>query len=230
MLDGEQAAALPTTENRSGDATAWELDQANSSKRRKVDHLSPDELQQSALSPVERTPEQTALAPPKAIRQSAQFRDPYAATSTVRSAQQRPVFLQPSGAAQEMSQPLPEAFSPHRRGQKFVPGGMAAMVQQWVIEAGQAAPQARKQRAFLDGDLVMKVRVVEVLGEGTYTAKAKTVDDRSIHVLLARSSPETACGIGQMHVSSIVGIRPPSWEVEIQGRSWLVGVDWRVLT
>lgn len=43
--------------------------------------------------------------------------------------------------------PLPEHFSPpsHRRGEKFLPGGMAATLQQWIVETGQEASRGRQR-------------------------------------------------------------------------------------
>lgn len=36
-------------------------------------------------------------------------------------------------------------------------------------------------------------------------------------------------GQGEVWVGRLVGIREPSWEVEVQGEVWRVGVEWKVL-
>ncbi len=36
-------------------------------------------------------------------------------------------------------------------------------------------------------------------------------------------------GDGEVRVGCLVGVREPSWEVEVQGEVWRIGVEWRVL-
>ncbi len=36
-------------------------------------------------------------------------------------------------------------------------------------------------------------------------------------------------GDGEVRMGCLVGVREPSWEVEVQGEVWRIGVEWRVL-
>lgn len=57
----------------------------------------------------------------------------------------RPTFVLSPGTSRstEQAQPLPEVFSPHRRGEKFIPGGMAATAREWIVDLGQSVLQHR---------------------------------------------------------------------------------------
>ena len=135
-------------------------------------------------------------------------------------------FVRAEQIAAGPTEPLPEAFSPHRRGQKFVVGAMAATVQQWVLEAGQAAIQSRKGKAYLRGeDYQMRAKIEgAVEGNGPFTATARLANGEPLRLLLA----------GRAHVDGlrdgcVLGIRAPMWEVELADETWTVGVDWWVL-
>jgi len=103
---------------------------------------------------------------------------------------------------------------------------MAATVQQWVLEAGQAAIQSRKGKAYLRGeDYQMRAKIEgAVVGNGPFTANARLANGEPLRLLLT----------GRAHVDGlrdecVLGIRAPMWEVELAGETWTVGVDWWVL-
>lgn len=73
-------------------------------------------------------------------------------------------------------------------------------------------------------DYVLRVKVEEVLGDGPFVAKARGVVGEQLNVLLTRAGEARASS------GSIVGIRAPTWEIEVDGSSWAVAVDWEVLT
>lgn len=103
---------------------------------------------------------------------------------------------------------------------------MAATVQQWVLETGQAAVQSRRGQGYLRGDaFAVKVKVEEVNGDGPYFVKAKTVDGELVKVMLVQSAAEATPREG-----SVIGIRAPTWDVAIEGKEWKVGIDWKVLS
>jgi hypothetical protein len=143
----------------------------------------------------------------------------------------RPAFIRPSVQPQEPSEPLSDAFSPHRRGPRFVPGGMAATLQQWVLETGQAAIQSRKGKGYLRGeDYVMRVKVDQVRGDGPFTLHAKLSSGDLVSILLVGGNRAGSGRLNEIHPSSVIGIRAPTWEVEFSGRMYTVGVDWRTLS
>ena len=235
MLDDEQAQALTTTEPQEQAHLQWENDVVLSPKRRKVDQPNSDvRVAETVASPRKSAfrPQQTPSSTGQ--RSAPRFAPPQgspAPTMLEHGLQQRPPFLRPAPAPQEPSEPLPEAFSPHRRGTKFVPGGMASTLQQWVIEAGQAAVQSRKAHVHLRGDdFVTKVRLEEVVGEGPYTAKARGRNGQQVNLLLAHSIASAGSNVRELSVGNVIGVRAPSWDVEIDGRNWTVGVDWSLVS
>ena len=103
---------------------------------------------------------------------------------------------------------------------------MAATVQQWVLEAGQAAIQSRKGKAYLRGEDYQMRAMIEgaVVGNGPFTATARLANGEPLRLLLT----------GRAHVDGlrdgcVLGIRAPMWEVELAGETLTVGVDWWVL-
>ena len=145
-------------------------------------------------------------------------------------AHQRPSFLKPADTGNKSSEPLPELFSPHRRGDKFVPGGMAATMQTWILQTGQAAIHGRKQQTTHRGDdFLARLKVEEVLGQGPYTAKARMMEGTATDVLLARANNTPGESRASVVVGHVVGIRAPSWQVEIEGNMWMVAVDWKII-
>lgn len=138
----------------------------------------------------------------------------------------RPAFLRASLAPSEQPEPLPEAFSPHRRGEKFVPGGMAATLQQWVIETGQKAAQSRRGQGYLRGEeYVLRCVVASMSGRAPLTILGTLSDGTEVRLLLVVGSNKTKVLVG-----SDLGVRAPVWDIQLEGRSWTVGVDWKVVS
>lgn len=101
---------------------------------------------------------------------------------------------------------------------------MAAMVQQWVLETGQTAVQSRRGHSYLRGDdFVLKAKVEEVRGSGPYLTRAKTAEGDEVALLLTQGTTEPREG-------SVVGIKAPTWDVQLEGKTWKVGVDWKTLS
>lgn len=227
MLDDEHFGAVPTTE-RNHEIQEWANDLPFSPKRRKLDDDEHSNL--APPNPVFKHPTTPAshmtsgphnFARAGSVASTVGFDD---AASSIR----RPPFLRPSVAPSEQLEPLPEAFSPHRRGEKFVPGGLAATMQQWVIETGQAASHSRKGLGYLKGeDYVLRVRVESVAGKGPLLAQGRSLDGDEVKLLLVVDSKKDS--VIDVPAGSVVGIRAPTWDMELEGNSWTVGVDWKAL-
>ena len=232
MLDDGGELALPPTETDVEDPgrhPQWTHDLAFSPKRRRLHD------RDATLSPTRSTFKQSQpQAPPSSV---ATPRPAHSQAQPMRSANaaesigfQRPAFLRQSADPQQPSEPLPDTFSPHKRGDRFVPGGMAATMQQWVIETGQAAAQSRKGQGYMRGeDYVLRVKVDEIIGEVSFTVRGRIASGDVVNLLLAGSSSTAAHGREEVKVDSFVGVRAPTWNLELDGRNWTVGVDWRLL-
>ncbi|KAF2655428.1 hypothetical protein K491DRAFT_692893 [Lophiostoma macrostomum CBS 122681] len=75
------------------------------------------------------------------------------ANPTATPAPSRPHFLlppQPTSPAKP-STPLPETFSPSRKGQKYVPGGLASTLQSWILETASSGYAAVNRDAVVWG-------------------------------------------------------------------------------
>lgn len=107
-------------------------------------------------------------------------------------------------------------------------------MQQWVLETGQSAIQSRKGQRYLRGeDYVMRVKVESAAGQGPYVAKARAaVTGETVNVILAGSGTGAASDTGTDEVSqgSSIGVREPSWSIELEGERYEVAVDWKVFS
>ncbi|KAI7554250.1 hypothetical protein KC331_g673 [Hortaea werneckii] len=234
MLDNEQAQAIPTTENSREFAARWHSDFIHTPKRQRIAPPVFERQDVDVNSLAEADGGQPSSPNTGALQASVPCfvppESPRLAPHASSYARQRPLFLKPADTGHESSEPLPELFSPHRRGDKFVPGGMAATMQTWILQTGQAAIQGRKQQAFQRADdFSARLKVEELLGQGPYTAKARTMDGTATDVLLARENNVPGEPRASFVVGHVVGIRAPSWQVEIEGQMWMVAVDWKII-
>ncbi|MCJ1382095.1 hypothetical protein MMC17_005207 [Xylographa soralifera] len=138
-----------------------------------------------------------------------------------------PRFIIPAPAATEALAPLPEAFSPHRRGAKYLPSGLAASCREWVLSASQLGAPTRKVKSGREGDggaaeWVARVEVREVRqGEGVVLVRSGTGER-----WMLMGGQRTGEGLRK---GGVVGVKRPVWEVEIEGETWGVGVEWSLL-
>ncbi|KAF2260022.1 hypothetical protein CC78DRAFT_536640 [Lojkania enalia] len=82
----------------------------------------------------------------------------------------RPHFIFPQPVSpQQHAQPLPEHFSPSRKGQKYIPGGLAWTLQSWIIEAANTGYAAQSRDAVIWGrdkedGVKLKLKISSVRG------------------------------------------------------------------
>ncbi|KAI1425694.1 hypothetical protein F5Y12DRAFT_784473 [Xylaria sp. FL1777] len=70
----------------------------------------------------------------------------------------------PEGAP--LPEPLPDAFSPRRKGAKYIPGGLAAELRDWLVdvEAGVGSGSAARSNPEYDGEWVARIHVDDFSG------------------------------------------------------------------
>lgn len=126
---------------------------------------------------------------------------------------------------------LPVAFSPQRRGAKYIPGGLAAGLQGWLsdIKGWEGVDRG--------AEVVARVVVEEVRpGRRMYLVRGREVGTSSSlgrvggkRFLLAGEGKLT--GLGRravVGVGSVVNVGQPVWDVELEGDVWTVSCDWSV--
>ncbi|KAK7535316.1 uncharacterized protein J3D65DRAFT_449099 [Phyllosticta citribraziliensis] len=161
--------------------------------------------------------------------------DPLPPPSTTSSRPRNPFRLPPSSRNANNADfadatPLPEHFSPHRRNQKFVPGGMAETVRGWVLGVGHG-PDSSRSSSQLSRMVVS--RSTETVGANPLRLLAGTAatgeSGEDVRALLVGPARGGRAGVA---VGDEVSIAAPSWDVDVgsgaERRRWIVGVDWSV--
>ncbi|KAM0429349.1 hypothetical protein ACHAPT_006567 [Fusarium lateritium] len=127
---------------------------------------------------------------------------------------------------------LPAAFSPQRRGAKYVAGGLAAGLQGWLSEVKGWEGMVPSAAA----SSVVKVVVEEVRpGRRMYLVKGRTGGVGDDGAALTRrfmlAGEGRLTGLGQrvaVGVGKVVEIGQPVWDVQLDGQVWTVACDWGV--
>lgn len=173
-------------------------------------------------------------SPPRFLFQA----EPQAHAQTHQPFKPPPQFKQPSATASLQPQyPLPDAFSPQRRGAKYVNGGLAGELRDWLVDvkgtadasdSTAASSKARTPDGPATGSMLAVADVRR--GSGFWLARGRTHGKADIRVVLA----------GEGRLSGLAGRRntivagctvvtlPPRWDIELDGQTWTVACDWYV--
>jgi hypothetical protein len=190
---------------------------------RRISDVAPAIIPPSPLPGNHATPRRFVFAQSQT---SPSFANPIAFPDELRLQSLRPAFLKPPSVPPDTTEPLPEAFSPHRRGQKFVPGGMASEVRQWIVDATHATSHSHARRGAGDPS---RVRVMECRGttkDGLLLVRGSVEGKEARLILPSAGKNKNASKLVQ---GDLLGIKAPSWEIELDGSTWVVAADWSVL-
>lgn len=121
---------------------------------------------------------------------------------------------------------IPAFFSPNRRGQKYIPGGLASTVRDWIVETSQHAHDRARGRRGEEESWETRLRV------GDYQMK-----NPNGNMILVHAGSEVhkwmLVGVGRgdtkVEVGCMVGIKEPTWEVLIGNENYKVAIEWKVL-
>ena len=132
-----------------------------------------------------------------------------------------PPRFKPTEDALPLGDGLPAAFSPQRRGAKYLTGGLAAELQGWLSEV----------KGEDDGPAgsTLKMRVEEVRqGRRMYLVHGRLGDSSDFKkVVLAGEGRLTGLGgRAVVGVGSVVEVGQPVWDVVVEGETWMVACDW----
>lgn len=131
--------------------------------------------------------------------------------------------------AQVQQRPLPEAFSPQRRGAKYVAGGLAAEVRDWLVQIKGSSEYDRPAGSSID------VVVDDAMSApGMHVIAARQVDTASEDentpgkVILAGDGRVTELrGRGTVKTGGMVSMSQPMWDITIDDIGhFAVACDW----
>lgn len=143
------------------------------------------------------------------------------------------------GSHPRRATPLPEAFSPQRRGAKYVAGGLAAEVRDWLVQVKSAAEYDRPAegasvRAAVDGVRAgdgMWIVAGHHPATGAGAESGTEVDGGPARIILAGDG-RIAAGLGgrkTVREGGTVAMYQPLWDAHLGdlGR-FAVACDWEV--
>ena len=152
----------------------------------------------------------------------------------------KPSFILPK-VPESPSTSVPSALlSPHRRSQKYAPGGLASTARDWIVEAGQNACQ-RRSDSVTSEEWPIRLRIDEVqLADGVggrvtlMKEMAGNAQSQSGRNWLLIGSPKTGHGKSVDEIGirrgAILAVGNPTWDVEVRGLdTWHVGLEWKVI-
>lgn len=140
----------------------------------------------------------------------------------------RPAFLRSSMPQADFSDPLPDVFSPQKKGQRFVPGGLADEVQSWIFQTGNEAIQSRRsQTQHAGGEFDISCKITATDGDDPIFAHGWKPDASEVAVVLMQSNQRRYKET--IKVGEIVGVKEPTWPVSFQDQTYQVAVDWKVI-
>lgn len=121
---------------------------------------------------------------------------------------------------------LPAAFSPQRRGAKYIAGGMAAQLQGWLSEVKSWEENGETTTSG------MKIHVGQIRsGRRMYLVEGcESSGDVPQKWILAGEGKLTGLGKrAEVEMGSVVLIEQPTWEVELEGSVWNVACEWSIV-
>lgn len=128
---------------------------------------------------------------------------------------------------------LPPAFSPQRRGAKYVPGGLAAELQSWLSEVkgweGSSEADSGAIVRFVVGEVRPGRRMYLVRGH--VRSRGMILGDKGDETRYILAGEGRLTGLGRRAVierGSVVRVAAPVWDVELEGVTWTVACEWSI--
>lgn len=134
------------------------------------------------------------------------------------SAHARPAFILPDSPEERQKIELPAIFSPHRKSQRFVPGGLADSMRTNIMEA--FSEQHRGQNQASHGEERLTVAACRSTSQASLIQGVSDSGSEE-HVMLIGQKRRPAVG-------DMILLQGASWEVELQERTWAVYLEWKI--
>lgn len=141
-----------------------------------------------------------------------------------------PRFKPAVAASGSQQHPLPDAFSPQRRGAKYVPGGLAAEVRDWLVQVKGASEYDRPAGS----DIGVTVDEVKS-GVGMHLITAQQldgdIDGESIPAKAILAGDGRTAGLGgktTVKRGDLVSLSQPMWDITLDDLGhFAVACDWK---
>ncbi|USP78841.1 hypothetical protein yc1106_06115 [Curvularia clavata] len=203
------------------------------------------------------------VAPP---RTPAPFPSISSVTAKTSTPAHRPHFILPTHPTSppKTSRPPPEIFSPSRKHAKYLPGGLASTVSNWIIETASTGFAAQERTSGpaggreTDHGVKIQLKITCLSRGGAHERNAQELECYAGGMLFAKSEIQPAmhdvsgassfanpnndknvllAGQGgsrgsrgvRVKVGTVIGVRAPTWEIDVGKEKWLVAVDWVIL-
>lgn len=149
-----------------------------------------------------------------------------------------PRFKTTEAADGAQQRPLPDAFSPQRRGVKYVPGGLAAEVRDWLVQVKGASEYDRPAGSSI-GVTVDEVRSgvgMHIItarragGEAETEAEAEGEGIPAKAILAGLGRTTGLGGRGAVERGALVSMSQPMWDITLDDLDhFAVACDWEAL-
>lgn len=138
--------------------------------------------------------------------------------------EQRPAFLSSQTATTHITEPVPETFSPQKRGQRYLPGGLAASMQMHVFGAADMAMRANHESMSAQTDArTCNIEHVTSGGNRAFYARGTALNGIPLNVLMVSATQH-----GHVpNAGDCVRLRAPTWTVNVLDQEWTMGIDWK---
>jgi len=129
----------------------------------------------------------------------------------------RPSFITPAPTTEVFEASLPAIFSPHRKSQRFLPGGLAASMRDHIIEATSTHAYSSSKPSSEFRIRVSKARQLA----GMSLIEGQTGNGVSMNLLLVSQSTAPQPG-------EIIQTKGMNWTIDVEQQMLVVVPDWKV--
>lgn len=233
MISGENDNDLEITEKskhelEEGEGEGVILNRGNEAKRQRLS--SPSERVSHSL------PARAALQVGSASASMYRFRAPAQTSSLTETSHghiARPIFLKPDVKEENPSVPLTDLFSPHRRGKKYVPGGIAETMRGWIVEISQEMQYDQKygnRSLHYHDSMAIKIQETQRDNGQHFTLLSGESHGQKVNAVILGKGNHGSGERNEVIKDTTVALGRPRWEVRIgeADERWVIGVDWAI--
>ncbi|CAD6505210.1 BgTH12-00704 [Blumeria graminis f. sp. triticale] len=129
-------------------------------------------------------------------------------------------------------------FSPHRRGHKYISGGLAATLQGWLLNIENHKPSQpggispMLMNVIVDDFIYGGITGMILISGNTSLREgevSKEVPSKVKLLLAGKGTGTESQSYRQIVKGSTIGIRAPTWQMNIKEEKWNIAVEWVIV-